>query len=157
MKTKTKTLPFTPKTKPKPKVPKQLTDAEILAKIRKVNHSNNSYPQLVEMAGCCGMMVLVGLKPNTPTQQAAWLLKCFENQENFGTDEHVEDEQIGGIGMIILTDVVGRGHWEATKVVATKNGGQGLVVKNPNSGNDITHWSVTKDMIPEIYRYGLKK
>jgi len=98
--------------------------------------------EISEMPGTCGMHVVHDLEDRTPKlEQVVCLLEAF----GF---EPLDDHRIA-IGQVLLTDAMGseNNRWTATKKKAYK----GPITINPNTGNKIRTYIVTKDMLVKIY------
>lgn len=100
---------------------------------------NSPHPNIRPMSYQCGMKFMTNLNQYvTPLDQLARLISGF-NFTNIRTN--------GDCSQIIFTDN-GRGIWGATKEVADK----GPTTKNPNSGNAITVYIVTKDTLMSLIK-----
>jgi hypothetical protein len=88
---------------------------------------------------CCGIDEIYGITNTvglSSKEQAAYLYNALKI-----------------VGIVFITDLINNKNcWEATKSIAT----QGAIAKNPNTGSEISLWTITKAMIPDIFYYDEK-
>lgn len=90
------------------------------------------------VADCCGIAEFEGLKAENAEGQASALARYMK---------------YGNTNQIVFTDIctkTGRatGCWKEAKKLAYK----GPVTYNPNSGNHVRHYTITRDQIVKLYK-----
>lgn len=101
--------------------------------------NKDGYVWVDKVANCCGIASYEGLDDDTTPKEQAQIL---------ATQLHH-----GNTNQIVFTDTCSKtgrsnGYWNAAKRLAHK----GPVTKNPNSGNYVRHYTITRDQIVKLYK-----